>query len=231
MSATKNRKIIELNNVKYKFSNESNQQVLNLPTWSVNEGEHVLIIGSSGSGKSTLLNLLSGILAPDSGQMSVAGHSLETLSDRQRDHFRATQIGYVAQGFNLIPYLSAIDNIKLANYFAHDAQKKGNDTNIEGLLNELNITKTQSNKPVSRLSVGQQQRVAIARAIINKPKLLIADEPTSSLDQENRDTFMSILMKTANTHNMTLVFVSHDLSLTQQFQRIDSMSDINKIAV
>jgi len=229
MSSTKKRTLIEINQVKFTYSNKSKLQVLNLPSWRVDEGENVLLVGSSGSGKSTLLNLLSGILVPDSGQISVAGHALEKLTARQRDRFRATEIGYVAQSFNLIPYLSAIDNIKLAHYFADDSNEQGKELGIEPLLLELNITQTQSHKPVNQLSIGQQQRVAIARAIVNKPKLLIADEPTSSLDQINRDKFMSILMKTADIHNMTLVFVSHDLSLSKQFHRIDSMSEINKV--
>jgi len=203
MSSNSNDPFIALNQVKFRYSGESKLPILNLNSWSVSEGERVLLIGSSGSGKSTLLKLLSGILSSDSGQIWVAGHALESLTDRQRDHFRATQIGYVAQNFNLIPYLSTIDNIR---------------------------AERQWHKPVNQLSVGQQQRVAIARAIINKPKLLIADEPTSSLDQDNRDNFMSILMTTADTHNMTLIFVSHDLSLSRYFNRVDSMSDINKEA-
>ena len=100
---------------------------------------------------------------------------------------------------------------------------------VEHCLNEKNIAETEWHKPVSQLSVGQQQRVAIARAIVNKPRLLIADEPTSSLDENNRDNFMSILMTTAEAHNMTLVFVSHDLSLSRYFKRVDSMSDINMV--
>jgi len=195
MSSSKQSALIELNQVKFSYPGGSNLQVLNLPSWKVDTGENVLLIGTSGSGKSTLLNLLSGILSPDSGQISVAGHSLESLTERQRDRFRATEIGYVAQSFNLIPYLSTIDNIKLANYFANKSKQEDNDNGIEPLLLELNITQTQWHKPVNQLSIGQQQRVAIARAIVNKPKLLIADEPTSSLDQTNRDTFMSILMK------------------------------------
>jgi len=97
-------------------------------------------------------------------------------------------------------------------------------------LLQLNITEKHWYRPVNQLSIGQQQRVAIARAIVNKPKLLIADEPTSSLDQTNRDNFMSILMRTANAYDMTLVFVSHDLSLSDYFDRVDSMSDINKLS-
>ncbi|MFT5608661.1 MAG: putative ABC transport system ATP-binding protein [Gammaproteobacteria bacterium] len=229
MSTNSNEPLIDLNQVKFSYSTESHVYALNLTSWQVHARESVLLIGSSGSGKSTLLNLLSGIITPDSGQVSVAGYALESLMAKQRDYFRATQIGYVAQSFNLIPYLSAIDNIKLTNYFAQNSTEESNGSSIETLLLELNITQTQWHKPVNRLSIGQQQRVAIARAIVNKPKLLIADEPTSALDQANRDQFMSILMTTADAHNMTLVFVSHDLSLKRYFHRVDSMSDINNI--
>jgi len=231
MSTESNETLIELDQVKFRYSSESSSQVLHLPSWNVRAGESVLLIGSSGSGKSTLLNLLSGILTPDEGRITVAGQALESLTDRQRDRFRATKIGYVAQSFNLIPYLSAIDNIKLSQYFGKTSDAQANNLNIEPLLLELNISQSQWHKPVNQLSIGQQQRIAIARAIVNKPKLLIADEPTSALDEVNRDRFMSILMETADTHNMTLVFVSHDLSLNAYFDRIDSMSDINEVEV
>ena len=229
MNTSSNEPLIDLNQLRFSYPGDSNTHALNLPSWQVHTKESVLLIGSSGSGKSTLLKLLSGILSPDSGKISVAGHALESLTARQRDTFRATQIGYVAQNFNLIPYLSAIDNIKLTTYFAQNSNADNKDSDIEALLLELNITQTQWHKPVNQLSTGQQQRVAIARAIVNKPKLLIADEPTSALDQANRDQFMSILMTTAASHNMTLVFVSHDLSLKRYFHRVDSMSDINNL--
>jgi putative ABC transport system ATP-binding protein len=229
MSTNSSDLLIKLKQVKFSYSSDSNLHTLNLPSWQVHARESVLLIGSSGSGKSTLLNLLSGILSPDSGQVSVAGYALESLTSRQRDTFRATQIGYVAQSFNLIPYLSAIDNIKLTNYFAQNSNEESNDSGIEPLLLELNITQSQWHKPINRLSIGQQQRIAIARAIVNRPKLLIADEPTSALDQANRDQFMSLLMTTADNHSMTLVFVSHDLSLKRYFHRVDSMSDINTV--
>lgn len=230
MSSDCNQPLINLNDVQFKYPGESNLQILNLSSWKIETGERVLLIGSSGSGKSTLLKLLSGILAADSGQISVAGQALETLNDRQRDHFRATKIGYVAQSFNLIPYLSAVDNIKLTQYFAGASSTQSDrDSAVDRLLLELNIEQSHWHNPVNQLSTGQQQRVAIARAIVNKPKLLIADEPTSALDESNRDHFMSILMTTARAHNMTLVFVSHDLSLRDHFDRVDSMSEINKI--
>lgn len=234
MSSDTDTPLISLKEVQFKYSGESNIRVLNLPSWKVSAGERVLLIGCSGSGKSTLLNLLSGILAPDTGEILVDGKALENLTDRQRDHFRATRIGYVAQNFNLIPYLSSIDNIRLTQYFAStdgrkEERSRSSDLAINALLLELNIEQTLWQKPISHLSIGQQQRVAIARAIVNRPKILIADEPTSALDEANRDQFMSILMTTAHTHDMTLVFVSHDLSLKHHFNRVDSMSDINKI--
>lgn len=229
MSSSKPAAIIELNNVLFAYPGESQSQVINIPSWQVNVAEHVFVVGSSGSGKSTLLSLLSGLTIPDSGQILVSGSALETKTARQRDRFRATEIGYVAQSFNLIPYLSALENIQLALFFATKLSSNDKNPEIEALLNEINLPSSHWRKPVSQLSIGQQQRVAIARAIVNKPKLLIADEPTSSLDQSNRDAFMSMLMRTAELHSMTLVFVSHDLSLRDHFHRVDSMSDINQV--
>lgn len=230
MISDSNDILVELAQIEFTYSGSTNDHVLNLPSWQVNQGESVLLIGESGSGKSTLLNLLSGMLVPDRGTVVVAGYALDAMGNRQRDQFRAKHIGYVAQSFNLIPYLSAIDNIKLANYFARSFGNEPNDLEIEASLLELNVTEKQWHRPVRQLSVGQQQRVAIARAIVNKPRLMIADEPTSSLDQKNRDNFMSILMSTAKLHEMTLIFVSHDLSLKRYFNRIDSMADINKLS-
>lgn len=228
LSSNKTSVIIKLNEVLFAYPGESGSHVINIPNWQVNVAEHVFVVGSSGSGKSTLLSLLSGLTKPDSGQIMVSGSALETKTARQRDRFRATEIGYVAQSFNLIPYLSALENIQLALFFATKLSSSDKDQEFQGLLNEINVPASHWRKPVSQLSIGQQQRVAIARAIVNKPKLLIADEPTSSLDQSNRDAFMSMLMRTAELHNMTLVFVSHDLSLRDHFHRVDSMSDINQ---
>lgn len=227
MSFKDQRRIIELNQVVFSYATDSSLSVLNIPSWSVPAQEHVLLVGSSGSGKSTLLNLLSGLLLPSEGAITVAGHTLEKMNGRERDKFRSAHIGYVAQNFNLIPYLSAIDNIKLALHFSSNSSNQRFE--IVELLSQLNIDQLHWNKPISQLSIGQQQRIAIARAIINKPKIIIADEPTSSLDQSNRDNFMSILMEATKTHDTTLIFVSHDLSLSRYFDRIDAMSDINRI--
>ncbi|MBX2848877.1 MAG: ABC transporter ATP-binding protein [Acidiferrobacterales bacterium] len=225
MITNEQRSLIELRDVTFSYPGKDQSPVLNIPSWQVSKGEHVFVAGSSGSGKSTLLNLLSGILTPDAGEVSVLDQSLHKLSDRQRDRFRAMHLGYVAQSFNLIPYLSAIENIRLANRFA----EKNNTQDITTLLLELNINEIHWHKPVDNLSVGQQQRVAIARAIINRPQILIADEPTSSLDHGNRDAFMTLLMNIADKHNMTLIFVSHDSTLSSYFHRIDILSEINQV--
>ena len=218
---------IKLENVKFNYNGGSSSPILNIPSWQVDESEHVFVVGNSGSGKSTLLGLLCGLLQADSGVTEVLGNSLHELSLRKRDQFRAANIGYVAQSFNLIPYLSVVDNIKLAISFAAKQSTLADQQEIESLLNSVKLPSSHWFKPVNELSIGQQQRVAIARAIVNKPKLIIADEPTSSLDHSNRDSFIEMLMETSAQNQMTLVFVSHDLSLRQHFNRIDEMSDIN----
>ena len=149
------------------------------------------------------------------------------MNARQRDRFRANHIGYVFQQFNLIPYIGAVDNIQLARQFAKKNTQAALSDEIKSLLSTFNIAESDWQKPVGKLSIGQQQRIAIARAMINKPELLIADEPTSSLDQNNRDNFMSELMALVAEHNITLLFVSHDMALAKRFSRVDALSEIN----
>ena len=217
---------IPLQNVSFTYPKAPQKKVLDIQHWSVAPGEQVFIHGPSGGGKSTLLNLLSGILQADRGKVSVLGERLDQMSNRRRDRFRANHIGCVFQQFNLIPYLDAIDNIRLAAHFAATKQASLNHETGE-LLSALGIAPSDRCKPTAQLSIGQQQRVAIARALINKPQLLIADEPSSSLDQNNRDTFMALLMSLVKEHDITLLFVSHDLSLSYHFGRVEALSDIN----
>ena len=219
--------IIDLHNVRFAYPQAPDKNVLNIKAWSVTAKQHVFIHGPSASGKSTLLNLLSGMICATDGTVTVLGQQLEQMRERQRDRFRAEHIGYVFQQFNLIPYLDALDNIHLAHYFS-PAKTHTLRHNIEQLLTKLNIARADWHKPTANLSIGQQQRVAIARALINKPELLIADEPTSSLDQSNRDNFMSMLMSLTNEYNMTLLFVSHDMSLSHYFSRSVALADINQ---
>lgn len=218
---------IQLNNVRFAYAGASGD-IVDIDHWQVAAGEKVFVQGPSGSGKSTLLNLLSGMLLPVSGEVSVLGQPLNTMSSRQRDKFRAAHIGYVFQQFNLISYLNAIENIQLASHFSTKEKPSVEPDQIASLLSALNIVAADRAKPVTKLSMGQQQRIAIARAMINKPEILIADEPTSSLDVQNRDTFMAELTTLASAQGTTLVFVSHDTSLARYFDRVDSLADINK---
>lgn len=220
---------IQLSNVRFAYPETPEKWVVNIPSWSVANQEHLFLHGPSGSGKSTLLNILSGMLPVSQGEISVHEQRLDLMTARARDKFRANHIGYVFQQFNLIPYLDALDNIKLAGQFAKDTNHSATIEEIQALLLSLNIARSDWKRPTAQLSIGQQQRVAIARALINKPALLIADEPTSSLDQVNRDNFLSLLLPLVSSQNTTLLFVSHDLSLAKYFNRVEALSDINRI--
>ncbi|MEM8497158.1 MAG: ABC transporter ATP-binding protein [Pseudomonadota bacterium] len=215
---------ITLNAVKFAHDQVPESPVLDIAHWSVDQGQQVFVHGPSGSGKSTLLNVISGLAPCTGGQVSVLEERLDLMSGRQRDRFRANHIGYVFQRFNLIPYLSAVDNIELATHFSNTNHSESN----QSLLDSLGVDSSEWHRPTSQLSMGQQQRVAIARALVNRPEILIADEPTSSLDQTNRDRFLGILLGMAKEHNITLLFVSHDMSLTQHFDNVQALSDFNK---
>jgi putative ABC transport system ATP-binding protein len=220
---------IELANIRFHYSKRPNHEVLNISTWSLSAADQGFVHGPSGSGKSTLLGLLSGLLTPIEGQVTVLGEHLNKMNSRQRDQFRAASIGYVFQQFNLMPYLNAIDNLLLATRFSTRKNSHVLHKEIKDLFTALNIAEEEWSLPARDLSIGQQQRVAIARALINKPKLLIADEPTSSLDKANRDAFMELLIPMVAEHQMTLLFVSHDLSLSSYFSRIESLDDFNHL--
>ena len=221
---------IELKGVNFTHPGAPAQPVLQIADWSVACRERVFVHGPSGSGKSTLLNLVSGLLECREGQVTVLGERLDTLSRRRRDRFRANHIGYVFQRFNLIPYLNAMENIELARSFCARADRRADLRTVQSLLELLNVASHEWRKPTSQLSMGQQQRVAIARALVNRPELLIADEPTSSLDQDNRDTFLSVLMDIVEEHRMTLLFVSHDMQLARHFTKMQALADINRAA-
>jgi putative ABC transport system ATP-binding protein len=221
---------IQLNNVRYHYPETPENIILDIANWEISAGEQVFVHGPSGGGKSTLLNLISGMLPASTGEVSILGKRLDKISRRKRDRFRADHIGYIFQQFNLIPYLDSIDNIQLAYQFSQRKTYSSLQVDIASLLSCLHIDPSDWKKPIAKLSVGQQQRIAIARAMINKPELLIADEPTSSLDRKNRDGFMSELMAMASEKKTTLIFVSHDMSLAKYFDRTDDLSAINQAA-
>ncbi|WP_444927973.1 ABC transporter ATP-binding protein [Microbulbifer sp. TRSA002] len=208
-----------------RFAYRTGPSVLEVPYWSVPVGEQVFLRGRSGSGKSTLLNLLAGILSTKVGSLKVLSQPLGTLSERKRDRFRARHIGVVFQRFNLIPYLSVEDNIRVATHFSgFRGDFRGR---VNELLTGLCLGEEILPKKVASLSVGQQQRVAIVRALINEPQLLLVDEPTSALDPEARDAFVQLLMTACQQKKCTLIFVSHDSSLERHFPLVMNMREIN----
>ena len=219
---------VNIENLRYAYDKKGSETLLDIPRWNIAKGEKVLLHGPSGGGKSTLLNLISGILRSSEGKLEVMGERLDKMNERERDRFRANNVGYVFQSFNLFPFLNAYENVDLSLYFSQDAKPKGSKQEIENLLRELNLSKSDCAKPIRKLSIGQQQRVAIARSLIKKPGILIADEPTSSLDEENRNQFMSVLLDLINEQDTTLLFVSHDLSLRQHFNRAEALAGINQ---
>ncbi|KUJ72402.1 ATP-binding cassette domain-containing protein [Thiomicrospira sp. WB1] len=209
----------ELNDLRFGWQ-KGRPDVLHIDRLALPKGEHLFIQGASGSGKSTLLNLLSGVLLPSSGKIYVLDQDMQGLSATQRDRFRADRLGIIFQQFNLLPFLSPIQNAQLPLTFSPKRKKNcaHPDTRIASLLQQLNLPKPLWHQPASQLSLGQQQRIAIARALIGDPDLIIADEPTSALDAGHRDRFMQCLFDTAQNGHTSIVFVSHDPTLAHYFQ-------------
>lgn len=218
-----------LRDVKFAYS-PGGRPLIDIPFWQVNKGERVFLRGASGSGKSTLLNLLSGMLVVNEGQLAVAGTLLKQLKARQRDRFRAKHIGVVFQQFNLIPYLSVMDNVLLAASFAGGLSPEVKQKATR-LFEQVNISADLYQQKAMSLSIGQQQRVAIVRALLNSPDILLVDEPTSALDADNRDAFMALLLNIVSEQGASLVFVSHDLSLASYFENTLELDDINRFKI
>ncbi|WP_407334099.1 ABC transporter ATP-binding protein [Enterovibrio sp. 27052020O] len=204
---------------------------IDIPHFDVGADEKVFLKGASGCGKSTLLGLIAGINVAQSGSLHIQNTDISQLKGAKRDAFRADHFGYIFQQFNLLPYLSVLDNVTLPCRFSSVRKERvGGDLNQEAtrLLNALALPVACLNKPVTALSIGQQQRVAAARALIGRPALLLADEPTSALDADSRNAFISLLMQECEHAGTSLLFVSHDHSLESQFDRAVSLSDINR---
>jgi putative ABC transport system ATP-binding protein len=206
---------------------------LDIPRLELAAGERVFLHGPSGSGKSTLLGLLGGVAVPQAGRIELLGQDLTQLGSHARDRFRADHIGFLFQQFNLLPWLSALDNVLLPCTFS--ARRKGRAepgprAAAAALLTQLDLDPALWNKPAAELSVGQQQRVAAARALIGRPKILIADEPTSALDAERQQIFIDLLLRESASVGASLIFVSHDRRLAAHFDRTVALAEINLVA-
>lgn len=206
---------------------------LAIDAFTVPAGETVFLHGPSGTGKSTLLGLLAGVLLPTAGGVSVLGTAWSRLRGGQRDAFRADHVGYVFQQFNLLPYLSVLDNVLLpARFSGTRRQRAAQDggsaaASAARLLQRVGLPEAFWARPAGALSVGQQQRVAAARALLGRPEVVIADEPTSALDAALRDGFMDLLLAECRAAGSALVFVSHDERLAARFDRQCSLATLN----
>lgn len=195
---------------------KQNDFAIRIPHWQVEVGKKVFLYGRSGEGKSTLLNLISGIESRYTGNIQVLGKDMATFNQRQKDIFRANNIGIIFQQFNLLPYLSAEQNILLAQRFK-SVSITPDPQELASICERLELSHHLLKQKANLLSVGQQQRVAVARALYGSPALIIADEPTSALDTQSREQFIQLLLDCAQ--NSTVIFVSHDMTLASHFDQ------------
>ena len=219
--------LVELSGVRYRWPRASDDS-LAVPAFTVARGERVFVRGPSGSGKSTLLSLIAGILIAREGHVRFMGRDWAALSGAARDGYRADHIGYVFQQFNLLPYLSVLDNAVLACRFSALRAERAGDAKREAgrLLERAGLPPSLWQRNATELSVGQQQRVAAVRALVGRPELVIADEPTSALDESLRDTFMQVLMDDCKEAGSALLFVSHDPRLAAGFERSIDIAEL-----
>lgn len=208
---------VELKDIRFAWESEA---VLVLDSFEVKRGEKLFVGGPSGCGKSSLLSLLSGVTLTLSGSAEILGNDLSAMSDAQRDVYRADHVGYIFQMFNLIPFLTVLENVTLPLRFSKRRSARVSDPENEGrrLLRHLGMEKFTERRVID-LSVGQQQRVAAARALIGSPEIVLADEPTSALDATNAGAFIELLFQECDRAGSTLIFVSHDPSLAERFDR------------
>lgn len=218
---------IEIQNLTFSYhKNKSNTEVIHIPKLSLEKGQSLFLYGPSGHGKSTLLNIIAGVLSPSSGHILIDQESVTALSSSKKDLWRGDHLGYVFQNFNLISYLNILENIMLPTKFSKIRNAKADTTRALELIERMNL-KEYLHQSVNDLSIGQQQRVALCRALIGDPKLLLADEPTSSLDEKNTQELMNLLKEEKERTGLTMIFVSHDLRLKPYFDRELSLAEIN----
>ncbi|MBG9736914.1 ABC transporter ATP-binding protein [Paenibacillus alvei] len=214
--------VVRMENV-VKSYGEGNSRVDALKgiTLSIQQGEFVSIVGVSGSGKSTLLHILGGLDRPTSGQVFIGGNSIYDYSDDELSIFRRRKVGFIFQFFNLIPVLNVQENIALPTILDNEQVDM---TYLDEIIETLGLQERKTHLP-SELSGGQQQRVSIGRALINRPHLILADEPTGNLDTKNTKEVMDLLRLTAKKYNQTIVLITHDLSIASASDRVITIED------
>jgi len=225
--------LLSINNLTFAWQHQ--EPILQIDNFKLQACEKIFLHGASGSGKTTLLSLISGTQLPTSGEVSFLDIDLTKLSMAKRDNLRTNYTGYIFQQFNLLTFLSVLDNVTMPCFFSQmrkqNAIKRAGSQQqaAQQLLTRLAIDQDLWHRKAGELSIGQQQRVAAARALIGAPKLIIADEPTSALDTDNRQAFVQLLFEECDLASASLLFVSHDQSLARFFDKSVAITDINQI--
>jgi putative ABC transport system ATP-binding protein len=199
--------------------------VLDISEFRVAAGEQMGMVGRSGCGKTTLLHIIAGISRPDSGKVRIDEWDLTLLPESECDRFRAERIGYVFQTFNLLAGFTALENVLLAMRFARGRPDKAR---ARHLLDRVGLSHRTTHRP-AQLSVGEQQRVAVARALANKPKLLLADEPTANVDSGHQQQILDLMRETCREENVALIIVTHSSEVAGQFGRVDRLEEFNLV--
>lgn len=199
--------------------------ILDVRHYSLEAGEQAVLIGPSGCGKTTLLHIIAGITRADSGSVLLDRVDLTKYSEAARDRIRADKLGYVFQTFNLLPAFSALENVLLGMTFAsgrHSASR------AKELLTRVGLAHRMNSRP-STMSVGEQQRVAVARALANRPKLLLADEPTANVDPANQQQVVELIRSNCEKERIALLIVTHSMEVADQFSRVDRLDELNQV--
>jgi len=199
--------------------------ILDVPRLAVAAGEQVVIRGRSGGGKTTLLNAISGLTTVDSGRITVDGTEVTHIPEVRRDRFRARHIGFVFQTFNLLAGFSAIENVLLGMTFT--GQRRDN-KRAQELLQRVGLGHRLTHQPAA-LSVGEQQRVAVARALVNRPVLLLADEPTANIDPTHQQQVIDLLREVCAAENVAMLLVTHADEVSNQFERVEYLEQLNRV--
>jgi putative ABC transport system ATP-binding protein len=208
----------------YRTPDGGQTAVVSVPSFSLDAGQHLALRGESGSGKTTFLHLIAGILSADSGQIEIDGVDMAALSEPKRDRLRAEKIGYIFQTFNLLQGYTVLENVLLGMSFGPGADR----TKARAVLERVGLGDRMAHYP-RQLSTGQQQRVAVARALANRPKLVLADEPTGNLDRRNATEALALIRETCREVGAALLLVSHDENSLAQFSQVKDFTEINRI--
>jgi putative ABC transport system ATP-binding protein len=200
-------------------------QILDVPRLELAAGEQAVIRGRSGGGKTTLLNAIAGLTTVDEGRIVVNGTDVTRLPEAVRDRFRARNIGFVFQTFNLLPSFTALENVQLGMTFTG---QRNDPKRAADLLNRVGLKHRLSHKPAA-LSVGEQQRVAVARALVNRPGLVLADEPTANIDPAHQQQVVDLLREVCSAENVAMLLVTHAPEVASQFDRVENLESLNRV--